>query len=104
MYGISVSNLIGVIGPKGLPPYVTKRLESAFTHATKEPSFIDLMKKMDTAIAYMTGEEMGKYIEKTYKEHEILIKQTESRRVQNKLTLEGEVFAKNFSSLNFRHF
>jgi len=75
IYGISVSNLIGVIGPKGLSSYVSKKLETAFTRATKEPSFVDLMKKMDTAIVYMTGEEMGKYIEKTYKEHEILIKQ-----------------------------
>lgn len=75
IYGITVSNLIGVIAPKGVPSFVAQRLESAFTKGTKEPSFIDLMKKMDTAIVYMTGEEMGKYIEKTYKEHEILIKQ-----------------------------
>jgi tripartite-type tricarboxylate transporter receptor subunit TctC len=29
---------------------------------------------MDTAIVYMTGEEMGKYIEKTYREQGEIIK------------------------------
>jgi len=74
IYGISVCNLIGVVGPKGLPPYITKKLEDVFTKATKDPSFISLMKKMHTAIVYMTGEEMGRYIEKTYKEQGEVIK------------------------------
>jgi tripartite-type tricarboxylate transporter receptor subunit TctC len=74
IYGISVCNLIGVAGPKGLPPYVTKKLEEVLKKAIADPSFINLMKKMDTAIVYMTGEEMGKYIEKTYQEQGEIIK------------------------------
>lgn len=68
IYGLSVCNLLGVVGPKGLPPYVTKKLEEVFAKAIKDPYFIDVMKKMDTAVVYMTGEEMGRYIEKTYSE------------------------------------
>ncbi len=74
IYGISVCNLIGVAGPKGLPPYATKKLEEVLTKATADPSFINLMKKMHTAVVYMTGEEMGKYIEKTYREQGEIIK------------------------------
>ncbi len=74
IYGISVCNLIGAAGPKGLPTYVTKKLEDAFTKATKDPSFVNIMKKMYTAIVYMPGEEMRKYIEKTYREQGEIIK------------------------------
>lgn len=74
IYGISVSNLIGVVGPRGIPPTVTKTLESAFMKGLKDPSFIDLMKRMDTAIVPMTGEEMGRYIKKVYYEQKDIIK------------------------------
>lgn len=64
---------MGVIGPKGLSSEVTKKLEDAFTKAVKEPSFIRVMEKIQTGIAYMSSEEMGKYIKKTYKEQKELI-------------------------------
>lgn len=75
IYGIGICNLVGVIGPKGLPSYVTKKIEEVFTKAVKEPSFARIMEKMYSPVVYMSGEEMGKYIEKTYKEQKEIIKQ-----------------------------
>jgi tripartite-type tricarboxylate transporter receptor subunit TctC len=59
-------------GPKGLPLYITKKLEDAFARATKQPSFIQVMEKMCSPIVYMNSEEMGKYIDKTYKKQQEL--------------------------------
>lgn len=73
LYGISIATLMGVVGPKGLPPNVTQTLEGAFTKGIREPSFVNFLKRIHTAIIYMPGEEMGKYIEKSYKEHKEVI-------------------------------
>jgi tripartite-type tricarboxylate transporter receptor subunit TctC len=73
MYGISIATLMGVVGPKGLPSNVTKTLEDAFTKGIREPSFVNFLKRIHTAIVYMPGEEMGKYIERSYKEHQEVI-------------------------------
>jgi tripartite-type tricarboxylate transporter receptor subunit TctC len=73
LYGISVCNFIGVVGPKGLPSYVAKTLIDAFQRGIKDPSFVDVMQKMYTPIVGMTGEEVGKYIAKTYKEQKEII-------------------------------
>ncbi len=75
MYGVANCNLMGVVGPKGLPSYVTKTLENAFAKGVKEPSFVSLMGKIYYDIIYMTGEEMGQYIMKTYNEYKEIIKQ-----------------------------
>jgi tripartite-type tricarboxylate transporter receptor subunit TctC len=75
MYGVANCNLMGVVGPKGLPSYVAKTLENAFAKGVKEPSFVSLMGKIYYDIIYMTGEEMGQYIMKTYNEYKEIIKQ-----------------------------
>jgi tripartite-type tricarboxylate transporter receptor subunit TctC len=82
IYGFSVSNLMGMVGPKGLPLYVRKKLEDAFTKGMKDPSFVSIMKKMETSIIYMTGEEMAKYIEKTYKEQGEVMKQMKAEELK----------------------
>lgn len=82
LYGISVSNLKAVIGPKGLSPSVRKTLEEAFTKAIKEPSLLSAFKKMDTAVVYMPGEELRKYIEKNYKEHQELINRLKAEDIK----------------------
>ncbi len=68
LYKVSVCNLIGVVGPGGMPSYITKTLIDAFQKAIKDPAFVDVMQKMYTPIVDITGDEMGKYIVKTYKE------------------------------------
>lgn len=75
MYGVANCNLIGVVGPKGLPSYVTKTLENVFAKGVKEPSFVSLMGKIYYDIIYMTGEEMGQYIAKTYTKYKEIIRQ-----------------------------
>ena len=66
LYGISISNLVGIIGPKGLPNYVLNKLSDAFAKAVKETSFIKFMNQMSTPIIYMDRNETREYVEETF--------------------------------------
>ena len=65
LYGFSVPNIVGIIGPKGLPDYVLKKLEDVFAKAVKDPDFINVMDRMYTPIVYMNRVQMSKYAEET---------------------------------------
>ncbi|MCX5909657.1 MAG: tripartite tricarboxylate transporter substrate binding protein [Deltaproteobacteria bacterium] len=65
LYGFSVANICGMMGPKGLPDYVLKRLDDAFVKAAKDPSFIDVMNRMLMPIVYMDRAEVNKYVDET---------------------------------------
>lgn len=73
LYGVSIPNILGVIGPKGMSPHVKIKLEDALTKAIREPAFEDLMRKMDCVVTYMNSKELGEYIEKVYKEQKEVI-------------------------------
>ncbi len=66
LYGVSIPNLLGVFGPKGLPDYVLKKLEDAFAKAIKDPDFVSVMTRMYTPIIYMDRTQMNKYVDETY--------------------------------------
>lgn len=65
LYGFSVPNIVGILGPKGLPDYVLKKLDDAFAKAIKDPDFINVMDRMYTPIVYMNRAQMSKYAEET---------------------------------------
>ncbi len=65
LYGFSLPNILGVVGPKGLPPSVQKKLEDAFTKAIKDPDFVNIMERMYMPIVYMDGAQMKKYTDET---------------------------------------
>ncbi len=65
LYGFSLPNILGIIGPKGLPNYIQKKLEDAFTKAIKDPDFINIMERMYMPIVYMDGIQMKKYVDET---------------------------------------
>jgi tripartite-type tricarboxylate transporter receptor subunit TctC len=55
----------GILGPKGLPDYVLKKLDDAFPKATKDPDFIGVMNRMHMPVDHMDRTQMNKYIEET---------------------------------------
>jgi tripartite-type tricarboxylate transporter receptor subunit TctC len=65
LYGISIPNIVGIFGPKGLPEYVLNKLDEAFVKALKDPDFINVMQRMYTPIVYMNRAQMHKYVQET---------------------------------------
>ncbi len=73
IHGVGIPPALGIIGPKGLPSGIVKKLEETFLRAVKEPSFKKLMSDMDTAIVPMTSQQFTKYIHETYKEQKEIV-------------------------------
>lgn len=63
MYGISFPEIAGVVGPKGLPDYVLRKLDQAFAQAVKGPEFIKVAKRLNISINYMDRARMKSYVE-----------------------------------------
>lgn len=61
LYGFSVSSLIGIAGPKGLPDHIVKKLEDTFAIAVKDPEFINIMNRLYLPINYMDRIRMQKH-------------------------------------------
>ncbi len=66
---------IGIMGPKGLPDEVTKKLEKAFTDAMKEPEFLKGMKDLHLTIFYRNSSQFQDYIGVTYEKFGKLLKE-----------------------------
>jgi len=84
LYGITIPNLVGIVGPKGLPDYVLNKLNDAFAKAVKEPSFIKFMNQMSTPIVYMDRNEMSKYVEETFSKTGKVIKMLKAEEAKEK--------------------
>jgi tripartite-type tricarboxylate transporter receptor subunit TctC len=56
------SSTRGVMGPKGMPDAVVKRIQTVFLEAIRSPEHVEKMDKAGLAINPMVGEEYGKYI------------------------------------------
>ena len=65
-YDIPCPMTLNVFAPKGLPAGISKKLEDAFTQATKEPGFINGMKKLNIPIVYHNSKEMEDYMARNY--------------------------------------
>ncbi len=71
IHGVGFQNgvgIIGIVGPKGLPPHALRKLEGAFLQGMKEPSFVKLMASMDTAILALNSQQFTEHVHKIYKE------------------------------------
>jgi tripartite-type tricarboxylate transporter receptor subunit TctC len=47
----------GVLGPKGMNPAILKKLEEAFTKASKDPIFLNVMDSLSAPVVYRDGNE-----------------------------------------------
>ncbi len=84
LYGISIPNLVGVVGPKGLPDYVLNKLNDVFAKAVKEPSFIKFMYQMSTPIVYMDRNEMSNYVRETFSKTGSIVKMLKAEEAKEK--------------------
>jgi tripartite-type tricarboxylate transporter receptor subunit TctC len=66
--------MCSVIGPKGLPDEIVKRLEDAFTKAMKDPGFINGMKELRTPIVYRNSKDLNAYAAYNYESYSKLLK------------------------------
>ena len=65
-YDIPCPVFHGVIGPKGLPDDIAKKLEEAFTSGMKEQAFIKGMKDLHLTILHRNNKEFTEYIAYNY--------------------------------------
>jgi tripartite-type tricarboxylate transporter receptor subunit TctC len=56
------SSTRGIMGPKGIPEAVVKRIQTIFMEAIKSPEHVEKMDKAGLAINPMVGEDYGRYI------------------------------------------
>jgi tripartite-type tricarboxylate transporter receptor subunit TctC len=54
----------GLVVPKGTPPDVQARLESACAQAAKEPAFAESMKKQGTDVRHLDRKAYAEYMKK----------------------------------------
>lgn len=60
LYGIVAPTFMGVWGPKGLPTYVSEKLDDAFAKGVRDPNFVNLANRLYTPIVYMNRAEVNK--------------------------------------------
>lgn len=65
-YTFPFPTALNVSGPKGLPDGIAKKLEDAFTKATKEPGFIKGMKELRLPILYRNSKDFTDYVAKNH--------------------------------------
>ena len=65
-YDITVPAVLNVAGPKGLPDEIVRKLEDAFTRATKEPAFVNGMKDLRLPIEYRNSRDLNAYVAHNY--------------------------------------
>jgi tripartite-type tricarboxylate transporter receptor subunit TctC len=56
------SSARGIVGPKGIPAQISKRLQAVFKKAMEDPEHVEKMEKVGLAVRIMLGEEYGRYI------------------------------------------
>jgi len=74
-YDIPAPMFINVVGPKGIPEEILKKLEDAFTKAMNEPSFIKGMKEFHLTIVHRNSKEMGDYVAQEFEMFAKLLKE-----------------------------
>jgi len=73
-YNIPCRMFMAVQGPKGMPEGVVKKLEEAFTRATKEPEFIKGMKQLRFPIFYRNSQQLTEYLAASYEIYKEFLK------------------------------
>jgi tripartite-type tricarboxylate transporter receptor subunit TctC len=74
-YKTSYPSFIGVMGPKGIPEGIVKKLEDAFTGASKQPSVVKGLKDLQLSEFYRTGRELTEFIAYHYDLYAQLLKE-----------------------------
>lgn len=73
-YEISCPMFLAIWGPKGMPDDVVRKLESSFTEAAKEPSFLKTMKELHFTMLYRNSRQLEDYVTTNFDTYEKLLK------------------------------
>jgi len=84
LYGISTPAFVGIVGPKGLPGYVLKKLDDAFAKAVKDPQFLNAMDRTCTPALYMSRSDFSHYVDKTFLEVSEVVKSFNEEEAKKK--------------------
>lgn len=74
-YDIPAPTMLNVVGPKGLPDEIVKKLEDAFTKTMSEPGFIKSMKELRLTVVHRTSSQLEEYVAHNYEVMGKLLKQ-----------------------------
>jgi tripartite-type tricarboxylate transporter receptor subunit TctC len=65
LYGFSLPNMLGFVGPKGIPENIRQKLEDALSKAMNDPVFIRTMNQVYAPIIYMDSVKMKTFVDDT---------------------------------------
>jgi len=74
-YDVETIAFYGIVGPKGIPEKIQKKLEEAFTQAARDPSFAQVVHNAAFTLFYRNGEDFGNHIKEAYKRSEKELKE-----------------------------
>ncbi len=74
------SSTRGIVGPKGLPEPIVRKLEGVFKKAREDPEHMEKMDKAGLAIKVMMADEYGKYIKSLHARVKKLVEEARKAR------------------------
>ncbi len=74
------SSTRGIVGPKGLPEPIVKKLQATFKKAMEDPEHLKNMDKAGLAIKIIMGEEYSKYIKSVHEQVKKLVDEARKAR------------------------
>jgi tripartite-type tricarboxylate transporter receptor subunit TctC len=61
-YNVVCPGPIGLMGPKGMPKPIVKKIHDAFKKAMDNPEFLSIMEKLDMPLLYQNSEDYEKFV------------------------------------------
>jgi tripartite-type tricarboxylate transporter receptor subunit TctC len=74
------SSTRGIVGPKGLPEAMVKKLQGIFNKAMDHPGHLEKMEKAGLGVKVMMGDEYGKYIKSLHEKLKSLVEEARKAR------------------------
>ena len=73
-FNFEYPNMLGIVGPKGIPEELIKKLHDGFKKAMDDPLFLGGMGSHHMPVVYYSSEEYAKFIRKADEEQGALIR------------------------------
>jgi tripartite-type tricarboxylate transporter receptor subunit TctC len=74
------SSTRGMLGPKGIPAPILKKIQDVFADAMKHPEHVEKMEKAALSIKMMVGDEFGQYIRELHERCKALVEEARKAR------------------------
>jgi tripartite-type tricarboxylate transporter receptor subunit TctC len=79
-FDFEFANMLGIVGPKGIPEEIVKKLHDGFKKAMEDPLFLNVLESRNMPFTYYSSEEYGKFIKEKDKELGGLIRELGLRK------------------------